>query len=121
MAKRHGKKYLAALAKVDREKYYAPSEAVQLVKDTIYAKFNSTVEVHVRLGVDPRQADQQVRDTVVLPFGLGKTVRVLVFAEGDGARLAKEAGADYIADDEMIAGIPAEKVQMLVDAVEKLK
>ncbi len=105
MAKRHGKKYLAALAKVDRQKYYAPADAVALAKDTAYAKFTGTVEVHVRLGVDPRQADQQVRDTVVLPFGLGKSVRVLVFAEGDAARVAKEAGADYVADDETLARI----------------
>jgi len=105
MAKRHGKKYLAALAKVDRQKNYAPAEAVALAKETAYAKFVGTVEVHVRLGVDPRQADQQVRDTVVLPFGLGKSVRVLVFAEGDAARVAKESGADYIADDETLTRI----------------
>jgi large subunit ribosomal protein L1 len=105
MAKKHGKKYLAALAKVDRQQSYAPAAAVQLVQETAYAKFNGTVEVHVRLGVDPRQADQQVRDTVVLPAGLGKVVRVLAFAEGDAARLAQEAGADFIADDETLAKI----------------
>lgn len=101
MAK-HGKKYLEAVEKIDRNKQYEPLEALQLVKDTSFSKFDGTVEVHVRLGVDPRQAEQQVRDTVMLPHGLGKTVRILVFAEGDPARDAKEAGADYIADDELI-------------------
>jgi large subunit ribosomal protein L1 len=104
MAK-HGKKYLEAAKKVERDRNYAPSEAIALVKQTAYTKFDSTVEVHLRLGVDPRHADQQVRDVVVLPHGLGKTVRVLVFAQGDGANLAREAGADYVADDEMIAKI----------------
>lgn len=104
MAK-HGKKYLAALAKIDQEKMYTPKDAVSLAKATSVSKFDATVEVHMRLGVDPRHADQQVRDVVVLPHGLGKTVRVLVFAQGDGAQLAREAGADYIADDEMITRI----------------
>jgi large subunit ribosomal protein L1 len=104
MAK-HGKKYLAALAKIDQEKLYTPKDAVSLAKATSVARFDATVEVHMRLGVDPRHADQQVRDVVVLPHGLGKTVRVLVFAQGDGAQLAREAGADYIADDEMITRI----------------
>ena len=99
MAKR-GKNYRAALEKVDRERNYPPAEAISLAKETNVAKFDSTVEVHIRLGVDPRHADQQVRDVVVLPHGLGKTVRVLVFAQGDGARLAREAGADYVADDD---------------------
>jgi large subunit ribosomal protein L1 len=107
MAK-HGKKYLEALAKVDSEKFYEPSEAVALAKETSYAKFDSTIEVHLRMGLDPRQADQQVRDVVVLPHGLGKTVRVLVFAQGEGATKAREAGADYVADnDDMINKIAA--------------
>lgn len=102
MAK-HGKKYLEALAKVDGEKLYSPSEAVALAKETSYAKFDATIEVHMRTGLDPRQADQQVRDVVVLPHGLGKTVRVMVFAQGEGANKAREGGADYVADtDEMI-------------------
>ena len=102
----HGKKYLEALAKVDSEKLYEPSEAVALAKATSYAKFDATIEVHMRTGLDPRQADQQVRDVVVLPHGLGKTVRVLVFAQGEGAAKAHEAGADYVADnDEIIAKI----------------
>ena len=99
MAK-HGKKYLAAAAKVDLDKFYEPRDAVKLVKETSYAKFDATVEVHMRMGLDPRQADQQVRDVVVLPHGLGKAVRVLVFAQGDGATNARNAGADTVADDE---------------------
>ncbi|MDH5606804.1 MAG: 50S ribosomal protein L1 [Anaerolineae bacterium] len=99
MAK-HGKKFRAASEKVDNNKLYTPEEAIALVKDTSITKFDSTVEVHVRLGVDPRHADQQVRDVVSMPHGLGKTVRVLVFAQGDGARLAREAGAEHIADDD---------------------
>jgi len=99
MAK-HGKKYLAAEAKVDAEKYYQPFEAVELAKETAFTKFDATIEVHLRMGLDPRQADQQVRDVVVLPHGLGKTVRVLVFAQGDGAAAARSAGADFVADDD---------------------
>jgi large subunit ribosomal protein L1 len=107
MAK-HGKKYLAALAKVNLDQAYDPRQALELVKATAYAKFDSTVEIHMRMGLDPRQADQQVRDVVVLPNGLGKTVRVLVFAQGDAATRAQEAGADNIADsDEMIQKIQA--------------
>ena len=99
MAK-HGKKYLAAAAKVDRNLDYAPKEALALAKETATAKFDETVEVHMRLGVDPRHADQQVRDVVVLPHGLGKTVRVMVFAQGEAAQAAREAGADFVADDD---------------------
>lgn len=99
MAKR-GKNYRASLEKIDRQRSYPPAEAISLAKETNTAKFDATVEVHIRLGVDPRHADQQVRDVVVLPHGLGKTVRVLVFAQGDGARLAREAGAEYVADDD---------------------
>jgi large subunit ribosomal protein L1 len=97
---------MEAVAKIDRERLYTPSEALSLAKETSYTKFDSTVEVHLRLGVDPRHADQQVRDVVVLPNGLGKTVRVLVFAQGEGASLARSSGADYVADDdEMIQKI----------------
>ena len=102
---KHGKKYLAAAAKVNKEQLYSPSEAVALTKETSIAKFDATVEIHMRLGVDPRHADQQVRDVVVLPHGLGKTVRVLVFAQGEGARIATEAGAEFIGDDETIKKI----------------
>ena len=99
MAK-HGKKYKAALAKVELEKEYSTREAVALAKETSTTKFDSTVEVHLRTALDPRQADQQVRDVVVLPHGLGKTVRVLVFAQGEGAAAARAAGADLVADDD---------------------
>ncbi|MEA1978645.1 MAG: 50S ribosomal protein L1 [Chloroflexota bacterium] len=102
---KHGKKYLEALEKVDRTKQYEPMEAMKLAQETSFTKFDGTIEVHIRLGVDPRHADQQVRDTVMLPHGLGRTVRVLVFAEGDAAREAKKEGADYIIDDEIIKQI----------------
>jgi large subunit ribosomal protein L1 len=105
MAK-HGKKYLAALAKIDINKSYTPREAIILVKETSITKFDATVEAHLRMGLDPRQADQMIRDVVVLPNGLGKVVRVLVFAQGEGAMRAQEAGADYVADsDEWIQKI----------------
>ena len=100
-----GKKDLAALATVDRSKAYAPLEALKLAREGSITKFDGTIEVHIRLAVDPRQADQQVRATVLLPRGLGKAVRILVFADGDGARLARDAGADLIADDELIKKI----------------
>ncbi|HVN55534.1 MAG TPA: 50S ribosomal protein L1 [Anaerolineaceae bacterium] len=100
---KHGKKYLAAAAKINSGQDYAPRKALELVKETSVTKFDATVEVHMRMGLDPRQADQQVRDVVVLPNGLGKTVRVLVFAQGEAAQRAQEGGADYVADnDEMI-------------------
>ena len=104
MAK-HGKKYLEALAKVDNEKLYTPKDAVALAKETAYTKFDSAIEVHLRTGLDPRQADQQVRDVVVLPNGLGKTVRVLVFTQGEGVLRAQEGGADH--NDEMVNKIAA--------------
>lgn len=102
---KRGRKYQEAAAKVDRDKLYTRDEAVKLIKETAYTNFDPSVEVHMRLGVDPRHADQQVRDVVNLPHGLGKSVRVLVFAEGEDARLAQEAGADIIADDEVIKKI----------------
>lgn len=102
---KRGRKYQEAAAKVDNDRLYSRAEAVQLIKDTVYTNFDPTVEVHFRLGVDPRHADQQVRDVVVLPHGLGKEVRVLVFAEGEDARLAEEAGADVVADDQTIKKI----------------
>lgn len=99
MAK-HGKKFNAAFEQLDRNKNYDPTEAIKLAKELAYAKFDETVELHIRLGVDPRHADQQVRDVVVLPHGLGKTIRVLVFAQGEDAARARDAGADVVADDE---------------------
>ncbi len=105
---KRGKKYLAAAQKVDNDKLYTPEEAIKLAKEVAPAKFDETVELHVRLGIDPRHSDQQVRSTVILPHGLGKTVRVLVFAEGEAAKIAEEAGADIIADDDVIAKIANE-------------
>ena len=102
---KHGRKYEEAAAKVDRSKLYSREDAVKLIKETAVTNFDPTVELHMRLGVDPRHADQQVRDVVVLPNGLGKTVRVLVFAEGEDANMAREAGADVVADDEVIKRI----------------
>lgn len=102
---KRGRKYEEAAAKIDRSKLYSRKEAVDLLKETVTTKFDPTVELHARLGVDPRHADQQVRDVVVLPHGLGKTVRVLVFAEGEDATLAQESGADIIADAEIIKKI----------------
>ncbi len=102
---KRGRKYREAAAKIDIDNLYSKTEAVKLIKETAFTSFDPTVEVHLRLGVDPRHADQQVRDVIILPHGLGKTVRVLVFADGEDALLAEEAGADYIADDEMIKKI----------------
>jgi large subunit ribosomal protein L1 len=107
MAK-HGKKYLTALEKIDRQQLYSPEDAIKLVKEVAPAKFDETVELHLRLGIDPRHSDQQIRNTVILPYGLGKTVRILVFAESEAARIAEEAGADIVADDEVIARIANE-------------
>ena len=104
MAK-HGKKYVAAARLVDRSKLYSPAEALDLARQVSYAGFDATVEVHLKMGVDPRQADQQVRSTVSLPNGTGRTVRVLVFAEGEGERLARDAGADYVGSDDLIKKI----------------
>ncbi len=98
----HSKRYLANAEQVDREKNYTPSEAVSLAKGTANAKFDETVELHIRTGLDPRHADQQLRGTAQLPHGLGKEIRVAVFAEGEGARAATEAGADIAGGDELI-------------------
>jgi large subunit ribosomal protein L1 len=100
MGKR-GKKYLEAASKIDRTRLYTPQEAVTLAQETAVASFDSTIEVHMRLGVDPRHADQVVRGVVLLPNGLGKTVRILVFAEGEDARIAEDAGADYVGGEEL--------------------
>ena len=104
MAK-HGKKYTEAAKLIDQDKFYSPKEAVELVKKTAYTKFNATVELHLRLGVDVKQADQMVRGVTLLPHGTGKQVRILVFAEGDGERIAKEAGADVVGGDDLIKQI----------------
>ena len=102
---KHGKKYEAAVAKVDPDKLYGADEAVALLKEISTANFDETVEVHARLGIDPRQADQTVRSTVVLPGGTGKTVRVLVFAQGEAERVARDAGADFVGSDDLVQQI----------------
>lgn len=104
-----GKKYAAAEAQV-AEELYAPLEAMALVKDIAFANFDETVDVDIRLNLDTRQADQQLRGTVSLPNGSGKTVRVAVFAEGDAARAAEEAGADIVGSDDLIADIQGGKI-----------
>jgi large subunit ribosomal protein L1 len=103
----HGKKYLDASKLVDREKVYSPAEAAQLVKDTTTVAFDATVEAHLRLGVDPRHADQMVRGTVVLPHGTGTVVRVAVFAQGEKAQEALRAGADEVGGDDLVKKIEA--------------
>jgi large subunit ribosomal protein L1 len=108
MAKDHGKQYTAALQKIDRARLYPPDEAVNLVKETSFTKFDATVEVHLRLGIDPRHADQNIRTTVALPHGTGKTMRVLVFAQGEAAQFAQEAGADFVGSDDLIGRIDKE-------------
>ena len=100
-----GKKYIDSAKLIDRSKLYDPNEALELVCQTSKAKFDETIEVHVRLGVDSRHADQQVRGAVVLPHGTGKTVKVLVFAKGDKVAEAEAAGADYVGGDELIPRI----------------
>lgn len=105
---KRGKRYQDAAKTYERSQDYSLEEAVKLAKENAKAKFDETIEMHFRLGIDPRQADQQIRTTVMLPNGLGKTVRVLVFAEGEDARAAEEAGADIIADDAVIARIQNE-------------
>lgn len=100
-----GKKIEEAKKKVDQDKLYTVKESVGLMKELAFAKFDESVEVHARLGIDPRQADQTVRTTVALPHGTGKTVRVLVFAQGEAERIAKEAGADFAGADDLIQKI----------------
>jgi large subunit ribosomal protein L1 len=103
----HGKKYLEAAKLIDRERVYPPDEAAALAKETTYVSFDGTVEAHLRLGVDPRHADQMVRGTVVLPHGTGKVVRVAVFAQGDKAQEALRAGADEVGGEDLVKKIEA--------------
>ncbi len=105
---KHGKKFKAALGKVDRTKLYTLNDAISLAKETSPAKFDATVEFTVNLGVDPRHADQQVRGTVSLPHGTGKVVRVVVFADGDHVKAAQDAGADYVGLDDLVKKITGE-------------
>ena len=102
---KHGKKYVEAAKKVDRSVAYEANDAVKLVKETAVAKFDETIEVHIRTGCDGRHAEQQIRGAVVLPNGTGKTVKVLVFAKGDKVNEAEAAGADYVGGDELIPKI----------------
>jgi large subunit ribosomal protein L1 len=99
---KRGKNYEKSAALIDKDRAYGPEEAVKLAKDIAYAKFDETVEMHMRTGLDPRHAEQQLRGTALLPHGLGKPVRVLVFAEGEGARAAEESGAEFIGSDDLI-------------------
>jgi large subunit ribosomal protein L1 len=103
----HGKKYLEAAKLVDRDRIYGPGEAAALAKETAFVSFDSTLEAHLRLGVDPRHADQMVRGTVVLPHGTGKVVRVAVFAQGDKAQEALRAGADEVGGEDLVKKIEA--------------
>ncbi len=103
----HGKKYLEAVKLVERERVYPPAEAAALLKQTTVVAFDATAEVHIRLGVDPRHADQMVRGTVVLPHGTGRQVRVLVFAQGEKAREATDAGADIVGGEDLVKKIEA--------------
>jgi large subunit ribosomal protein L1 len=105
MAKKQSKRLREAQALVGKGKFYSADEAVALVKQTATAKFDETIELHVRLGVDPKYADQQVRGAIVLPHGIGKTKRVLVFAVGEKAQEAEAAGADYVGSDDLVAKI----------------
>ncbi len=107
MAK-HGKKYNAAALMLEEDKLYTIQEAAELLKKTSFTKFDGTIEVHMRLGIDPRHADQLVRGTAVLPHGTGKKVRILVFTQGEGERIAREAGADVVGGDEVITRIEKE-------------
>lgn len=105
MAKKQSKRFRAAQALVAADKFYTADEAVALVKQTATAKFDETIELHVKLGVDPKYADQQVRGAMVLPNGIGKSKRVLVFAVGEKAQEAQAAGADYVGSDDLVAKI----------------
>jgi large subunit ribosomal protein L1 len=100
-----GKKYLEHSKLIDRNQAYSPEEAVELVKKASFEKFDASVDLHLRMNLDPRKADQQIRGTVLLPSGSGKAVRILVFAEGEAAKAAEDAGADSVGSDELVAKI----------------
>jgi large subunit ribosomal protein L1 len=102
---KRGKKYQDAVKDIDLDQIFPPEEAIALVKKTSFTKFDATIEVHLRTGLDPRKADQQIRDTVQLPHGTGKQVRVLVFAEGEGQKAALDAGADFAGSDDLVEKI----------------
>ena len=102
---KHSRRYDAVAERVEPDKLYQPAEAIELLKDLANTKFDETMEIHIRTSADPRHADQMVREVTVLPHGLGKQVRVLVFTSGEGAEIARQAGADYVGDDDLIAQI----------------
>ena len=102
---KQGKKYQDASKLVDKDKFYAPEEAIDLAKKAAYTKFDETVELHLRMNLDPRHADQQLRGVALLPNGLGKKVRILVFTQGEAVKIAEDEGADYVGDDELIKKI----------------
>ena len=102
---KHGKKYREATQVIDRTAAYSPEEAIELAKKSANARFDETVELHLRMGVDPRNAAQQVRGVVLLPYGLGKKVRVLVFAQGEAVKIAESAGADFVGGDDLVKKI----------------
>ncbi len=102
---KHGKRYREAAARVDKSRFYGVDEAIALAKEIHPARFDETVELHIKTGLDPRHAEQQIRGSTVLPHGLGKVMRVLVFAEGEAAAAAREAGADYVGSDDLIKQI----------------
>jgi large subunit ribosomal protein L1 len=104
---RHGKNYKEAATLVDRTKVYPPQEAIELAKQAAHSRFDETVELHLQMGVDPRNATQQVRGVALVPHGLGKKIRVLVFAQGEAERIASSAGADYVGSDELVKQIEA--------------
>lgn len=101
----HGKKYKESMKLVNRENAYLPSEAIEIAKKGAFASFDETVELHLRMGVDPRSADQQVRGIALLPNGLGKKIQILVFAQGEAARAAEAAGAEYVGGDDLVTKI----------------
>jgi large subunit ribosomal protein L1 len=107
MPQHHGKRYKNLVANFDKKALYTPAEAIGFVKKNANAKFNETVEIHIRLGVDPKKSDQNVRGTVNLPHGTGRTVRVIAFAKGDNAKAAQEAGADVVGDQDLIDKLKA--------------
>jgi large subunit ribosomal protein L1 len=107
MPQHHGKRFKNLVANFDKKQLFAASEAIALVKQNANAKFNETVEIHIRLGVDPKKSDQNVRGTVLLPHGTGRTVRVIAFAKGDNAKAAQEAGADVVGDQDLIDRLKA--------------
>ena len=102
---RHGKNYQEAVKLVDKTKAYSPQEAIELAKQAAHARFDETVELHLQMGVDPRNASQQVRGVALVPHGLGKEVRVVVFAQGEAERIAEAAGADFVGSDELVKKI----------------